>query len=247
MNRFFLNKHQFAGETVDFPADLAHQIVHVLRLRDGDTLEVLDNQGMVYQVEVMITNPEKKVSGKIIRSEPVVLNDSPSVALYFGLSNREKVEWILQKGTEIGVSEFHPFVSSRTLVQSPDLTDKKQVRWERIIREASEQSRRGYLPKLFLPVDFESAISVAKDANALCLIAWEQADAKNLILRQILANFEGDSVALFIGPEGGFSTDEISQAKTAGCQVVSLGEHILRMETAAIVFPALVLHELGAF
>jgi 16S rRNA (uracil1498-N3)-methyltransferase len=246
MNRFFLNKNQFSGETVTFPSDLAHQIVHVLRLGDGDTLEVLDNQGMLYQVDLMITTPEKQVLGKIIHTEPVVPDKRPSVALYFGLSNREKVELILQKATEIGVSEFHPFVSSRTLVQSLDLTDKKKDRWERIIREASEQSRRGYLPKLCQPLDFEGVISAAKNDHALCMIAWEQADTTKH-LRQIMANFDGESVALFIGPEGGFSAEEIKQAKTAGCHVVSLGDQILRMETAAIVFPALVLYELGAF
>lgn len=245
MNRFFLNKAQFSGDIVTFTPEIAHQIVHVLRLGGGDLVEALDNQGFVYRVTLNADAQEHHLTGRILDTEPVTSEPSIQVSLCFGLSNRDKVEWILQKGTEIGVSAFYPFVSARTLVQSTSLTENKLARWERIIREAAEQSRRGRLPILNPPVDFRKCISLATKKHGLCLIAWEEAAPANAAISHIIDTFKGDRIALFVGPEGGFSEDEISQAREMGCQVVSMGERILRMETAAIILPALVLHDLG--
>jgi 16S rRNA (uracil1498-N3)-methyltransferase len=161
------------------------------------------------------------------------------------MTSRDKVELILQKGTEVGVSKFSPFISSRSLVQSTALSDKRKLRWERIIREAAEQSHRGKLPALISPMRFKECLSANFDQHDLSLIAWEGAAATEGALRESLKDFEGLKIALFIGPEGGFSDDEIGTAKKAGCQVISLGERILRMETAALVFPAIVLYQLG--
>jgi 16S rRNA (uracil1498-N3)-methyltransferase len=143
------------------------------------------------------------------------------------------------------VSEFSPFISSRTLVQSTNLSEKKNIRWERIIREAAEQSHRGRLPRLNQSQRFEKCLSTACDGHGISLIAWEDEDVDQLNISQSLHGYDGSAVTLFVGPEGGFSHEEIKTAKALGCRVVTLGSRILRMETAAIVFPALVFHELG--
>jgi len=243
MNRFFLDKNQIVGNKVLFPLDISHQIRHVLRLDKGDQVAVLDNSGFVYQVKLELTPNQSSVQGiimdsKIEQSEPVV-----KLALCFGLTSRDKVEWILQKATEIGVSEFFPFVSSRTLVQSTSLSDKKQLRWQRIIREASEQSHRGCLPNLKPPMDYKDCVLSLVTRFDKCLLAWEKASPLAEYHRQLDKNARESSIGLFIGPEGGFSEEEVDFAQSKGCEVVSLGARILRMETAAIVLPAIILYQ----
>jgi 16S rRNA (uracil1498-N3)-methyltransferase len=244
MNRFFLDSHLIINDRVNFPENIAHQIIHVLRMDSGEVVEVLDGKGLIFQVQLDIDFDKKVVLGKILDRKPATTEPGISICLCFGMTSREKVELILQKGTEVGVSKFSPFISSRSLVQSTALSDKRKLRWERIIREAAEQSHRGKLPALISPMRFKECLSANFDQHDLSLIAWEGAAATEGALRESLKDFEGLKIALFIGPEGGFSDDEIGTAKKAGCQVISLGERILRMETAALVFPAIVLYEL---
>lgn len=246
MNRFFLSPANIKDQVVHFPGDIARQIRHVLRLGPGDVVEVLDNSGQVYRVRLELDPDGSQVTGRVQDSYEAETEPGYPLILYFGLTGREKVEWILQKGTEIGITTFQPFISSRTLVQSPEVSPKKQDRWERIIREAAEQSHRGRLPELKAPSAFTDCVLVAQEANGLNLLAWEAADPATQPMPQALKSYSGGAIGLFVGPEGGFSTAEVDLARSNGCQVVSLGSRILRMETAALVFPALVLYGLGA-
>jgi 16S rRNA (uracil1498-N3)-methyltransferase len=245
MNRFFVNPQAIKVQTVLFPEDVSHQILHVLRLHTDDQVEVLDNTGLIYLVGLKIDPESRIVNGIILSSQKADTEPDVTVDLYFGMTSRDKMEWILQKGTEIGVSSFQPFISSRTLVQKVDLSPKRQARWERIIREAAEQSHRGKLPVLSSLQKYRDSLATVDYDAQLSLIAWEGFDPGERELKSRLETFSGASIALFVGPEGGFSEEEIDQARSAGCQVVSLGRRILRMETAAIVFPALVLFSLN--
>jgi 16S rRNA (uracil1498-N3)-methyltransferase len=245
MNRFFLTKDLINNDEVHFPADVTHQILRVLRLKSDDIVHVLDNQGFIYRVILQIDAEKGRVLGTVVERTPVKTEPGVFITLYFGLTTREKTELILQKGTEIGVSAFTPVVSTRTLVQSDELTAKRRTRWESIIREAAEQSHRGRLPVLNAPQHYEVAIADAKEQHELVLIAWEGADPEQESLQKILDQAELTKIALFVGPEGGFSEEEIALARAKGCQVVSLGKRILRMETAAILLPSSVLFALG--
>jgi 16S rRNA (uracil1498-N3)-methyltransferase len=245
MHSFFIEPNLITEGQVIFPSDLAHQVLDVLRLVEGDQVEVLDNQGSRMLVELAYGETPKQVIGKILSKENATKNQMASVSLFFGLTSRDKTEWILQKGTEIGVTTFHPFISSRTVVQSTTLSEKKIERWKRIIREAAEQSRRNRLPEFHLPENYESCLCNAKAENDLCLLAWEKALFKTHYLSEILNSDKPASIAVFVGPEGGFSDDEVALATQQGITVISLGNQILRMETAAMVLPALILYELG--
>lgn len=244
MNRFFLESQLITDKGVIFPDTVSHQILHVLRLTSGNWVEVLDNFGFVYHVELVVSDDKKSVYGRIELKEMVTTEPAIRITLCFGLSKREKVELILQKGTELGVSEFSPFVSSRTLVQSLNVPEKKKDRWERIIKEAAEQSHRGRLPKLMMPQDFESCLMRVCPQNELNLVAWEGESTGKVTIKESLRGFDGTSLALLVGPEGGFSFEEIGFTKRTGCKVISMGDRILRMETAAILLPSLVLYEL---
>ncbi len=251
MNRFFLPENCFYEKKVVFPPEIIHQIFHVLRLRESDVIQVLDNQGFIHQVVLVMDKDEDSVSGVIMQTDRDMTEPRVEISLCFGMTSRDKVEWILQKGTEIGVAAFYPFVSSRTLVTSTELNMQRKSRWQRIIREAAEQSHRGRLPELKSPLKLANCFTVMNETHDLCLLAWEGVPPSwegrtpmRETLRQAVDEVKPASIALFIGPEGGFAVEEVDLARDAGCKIISLGPRILRMETAAIVFPALVLYEL---
>ena len=246
-HRFFMQGLPRNVSTIRFPDDIARQIRLVLRLKPGDRVLVLDGEGTSFQVQLTHLN-ERETLGKVLEIHTLESGLPAYIHLFFPLSKREKVEWILQKGTEVGVSAFHPFMSERTLVQKMEASEKKTSRWESIIREAAEQSRRVSLPDLFPSLAFGDAVQFAADQTDRILAAW--VGEEQSMIKGTLADLKGPaqsipSIAVFVGPEGGFSDREIDHLNAQSARTVSLGPHILRVETAAILFPALVLHELS--
>jgi 16S rRNA (uracil1498-N3)-methyltransferase len=163
------------------------------------------------------------------------------------LLKSDHFEWVLQKGTELGVSKFVPVISERTVITSPeDVKGRKLERWRRVIAEAAEQSGRGRLPVLGEVVKLQAAFN-GVDPHSLNLIPWEEQKEQGLgsLLRRKLKQGQTSPVNLFIGPEGGFSRDEIQAAESRGMIPVTLGKRILRAETAAITAAALVLSAAG--
>ncbi len=240
MHRFFVDPEILQGSRVILPTAQAHQIRNVLRLRVGSAILVLDNSGAEYEV-VLRQVDKQQVVGEAVAKRPSPNEPTVHLTLYQALMKRDKFEWVLQKGTEIGVSCFVPLVTQRSLVQDVDIKANKQARWHKIITEAAEQSRRGCLPELHPPQTLVQALAAHPPQPGL--IAWEDEDA--LTLRKALAGGERPShISLFIGPEGGFAAEEVEAAQAVGIQSITLGKRILRAETAALVASALVLHEL---
>jgi 16S rRNA (uracil1498-N3)-methyltransferase len=244
--RFFLKHIDSQSGKVVFPPDIAHQILHVLRLQSGDQVTVLDGEGKAYQVRLGAGDAEA-LTAEIMHGGEKTAILPLRLTLFFPLSKREKVEWILQKGTEIGLSAFRPFISERSLVQDPILPPKKAARWESIIREAAEQSGRAVLPVLHQPQSLSHIIaSGLKDMDidtALVAAVGQGVNTLPSQLDRLLRDRPDPSLALFIGAEGGFSEQELAAFKTVEFPLISLGDTVLRMETAAIIFPALVLYD----
>lgn len=243
MHRFFVDPGQVSGLIVRFDDDQAHQIRRVLRLRPGARVLVLDGLGLQYEV-LLEEVSGARVSGLAASRVAATGEPGARLTLFQSLLRREKFEWVLQKGTELGVSVFSPVITRRSLVRdAQDVTPEKLERWRRIIREAAEQAGRGLLPQLHSPMPFAAAAPEVM-VNDVGLIAWER--ESRMTIRDALRSREPvQDVALYIGPEGGFEMDEIEEAVEYGCIPVSLGPRILRTETAAVVGAALVLHELG--
>jgi len=147
MQRFFLPAECFTSERVSFPLETARQLYHVLRMRPGEALVALDNQGSQFQVELEQVAPSR-ASGRIVSRAAAGGEPWVRVALYVSLAQREKFEWILQKCTEAGAASFTPVISSRSRVQDRTEVEKKMGRWGKIVREAAEQCERGRLPEL---------------------------------------------------------------------------------------------------
>jgi len=241
-HRFFIPPENFSGQTILLPPTVQDQIVKVLRLDAGDQVELLDNRG---NAVLAVLEPDG-TGGLVARVEKAVLeNTEPRtfLTLYFGLTQREKLEWILQKGVEIGVCAFQPFISKRTLVRDKDSAQKKRARWEGILREAAEQSRRRRIPELHDPLDLDQTITQSLSQNDLTITCWVHERHKSL--DEVLTGRRLARIGLFIGPEGGFAPEEGEGMIAQHVQMVSLGSRVLRMETAAILAPALVLYQLG--
>jgi 16S rRNA (uracil1498-N3)-methyltransferase len=242
-NRFFIPTSDFDGEQVRLSREQAHQVSHVLRLKTGDTITVLDGTGQEYDVTLTAVSSTEAV-GRIAgqrraAGEPVV-----ELTLFQSLLAREKFEWVLQKATEVGVAQVVPVLTERSLVRVKRMEAGKLDRWRRIVAEAAEQSQRGCIPRLEQVRTFPEAMVQLPDFDR-CLIAapFQEAAA----LRDTLRGLGGTeaSIALLIGPEGGFTPEEVALAWERGAVPISLGRRVLRTETAAVVAAALVLYELG--
>ncbi|MCP4359238.1 MAG: 16S rRNA (uracil(1498)-N(3))-methyltransferase [Chloroflexi bacterium] len=238
MHRFFISPDNISAETVILTGEQARQIAYVLRMKTGDVLVVLDNVGWEYVVEITAVT-RHQITAQIQEKQTAVGEPSVHITLYMALLKRDKFEWVLQKCTEVGVGRFVPVVTQRSLVQDDHLKPNKLARWQKIIMEAAEQSRRGRMPTLAEPLKFGVAVT-GLDA-AVALIPWEK--AKDVGIRSALAGKTPISIALFIGPEGGFTPDEIELAQQYNVQPITLGKRILRAETAAIVASSVILYE----
>ncbi len=238
MHRFFVLPEQIGEEQVLLRGEQAWQICRVLRLGAGDEIVILDNLGWAYGVRLTAVSPQQ-VRGDILAKREAAGEPACRITLYQSLMKRDKFEWVLQKGTEVGVSRFVPLVTQRTLARNVGIKPQKMARWQKIITEAAEQARRGRIPELLPPLRWAEALA-GLEAD-VALIPWE--GAREPGLRQALAGKRPSSIALFIGPEGGFAREEVAAAVTRNIQPVTLGPRILRAETAAIVAAALILHE----
>lgn len=239
MHRFFVSGSWQVGDEVVLDEAQAHQISQVLRLRPQTPLVLLDNAGWAYEVALLQVD-KRQVRGRVVSRTPAPGEPTTQLTLYQALLKADKFEWVLQKGTELGVARFVPLLSERSVVQ--EVSQNKLARWERIITEAAEQSGRGRVPPLISPTPFAEAVTQLPP-DTLALIPYEQEKATPL--KTPLAALSRCPVTLFIGAEGGWSEAEVALAKRHGVQAVTLGPRILRAETAAVVAAALVLHELG--
>jgi len=237
---------------VEITGPLTHQIRNVLRLKPGDRVILLDNSGWEYQVELSEVRWER-VAGQILQKSLVASEPRTKITLYQSLLRARAFESVLQKCTEVGVVAFVPVVAARCIISSlEDIGEKKLERWRRIILEAAEQSRRGRLPVLRPALLLRQAWQEA-ERGGLTIVPWEEAgprepaQEKSNGLRSLLRGAQPRpfSVNLFIGPEGGFSPQEIDQGQRYGAFPVTLGPRILRAETAGLVAASTILYELG--
>ena len=244
MHRFFVSPEALEDDEVVMSKQQAHQIRDVLRLKAGQHIVVLDNHGAEFEAALTKVSRDQ-VRGRVVEKRRAVGEPDVKITLYQSLLARDKFELVLQKCTEVGVARFVPMITQRSLVREcGSITGKKLGRWRCIITEAAEQSHRGRILELESPVNLEQGLDKLKDAD-LAVIASPEAEAVGLgsCLRGQVDD-KPATVALFIGPEGGFTDSEIQRAHTSGAVPFSLGQRILRTETAAVVASSLILYEL---
>ncbi len=244
MRRFFFRPEERNGDTVTLDEAESHHVKRVLRLGVGDALELLDGSGALYVAEIV--NIEKQVKVVITSMHAEKDEDAPSLWVGQGLLKAKKMDSVIQKCTELGVTHFTPFISSRCQGR-PDTRQlqKKHERWLRIIEESCKQCSRSRKMVLENPVDFDRALQANTGLKReKKLLLWEEEQSVRLQDVGLGSGFDG--VQLLLGPEGGFSRDEIESSRRQGWQTVSLGQRILRAETATYASVAIVQHLLGS-
>ncbi len=268
MHRFFVPPDALRAQPVILTGDQAHQVRRVLRLRLGDRVTLLDGEGWAYDAK-LIALGETDARFQTVQRWQAAGEPAVAITLFQAMLKGERFGWALQKGTEIGISGFVPLVCERNVIDDLDAIDSanKRERWERIIQEAAEQSGRGRLPELLPAQLFAQAVaphaippaaaepsSVIPPAAAggteggrlLRLIPWE--GERVMRLRDALAGCNlaaGARIEVFVGPEGGFTEEEIALARRYGVRPVTLGPRILRAETAGVIAAALILYQAG--
>jgi 16S rRNA (uracil1498-N3)-methyltransferase len=251
MHRFFvapaLLTHPATTGTslITLPDRLAHQVRDVLRLGIGEQLVLLDNSGDEVLASVTKSN-RASVEVQVLDRRAGKSESLVRIILCQGLLKSARFEWVLEKGTELGVAVFAPILCRRSMAGLEDAGPSKQQRWHRIIQEAAEQCGRSRLPELLPARPLVHALNDIPP-GALALMPWEEEHGQTLREALVPAlNREGPrpiTVVLFIGPEGGLMAEEVTLAQRYGVQAVTLGQRILRAETAALATIANVMYE----
>ncbi|MGD9660958.1 MAG: 16S rRNA (uracil(1498)-N(3))-methyltransferase [Porticoccaceae bacterium] len=223
----------YTDQTLRYPGDAtlgkdaARHLVTVLRLKPGDAVCLFNGQGGEYRGEIIIADA-KQVVVRTTDYNPENRQSPLKTLLGIGISRGERFEWVLQKATELGVSEIFPLYTERTEVKlKGDREDKKHNRWQQVIVSACEQSGRNLLPVLHQPQPLNDWLGIDADIKLLLHHRSDQT-------LKTLANLRPETAALLIGSEGGLSENEICQGSEKGFQSLTLGARILRTETAPL-------------
>ncbi len=251
MHRFFVSPEVLSPfrANIMLPEKLAHQVRDVLHLSVGEQLVLLDNGGDEFFCTVTKTG-RVGVEGELVERRAGKQESPVRLVLCQGLLKSARFEWILEKGTELGVSVFVPTLCRRSMSGLEDAGPAKVQRWQRILQEATEQCGRSRIPEL-QPI--RPLLHTLKDIpqGAVALMPWEEEHSQSL--RDVLQNkrpigeimtSKSLTVVVFIGPEGGLMVEEVMLAQRHGVQAVTLGPRILRAETAALAAVANIMYAL---
>jgi len=217
---YFIGQFNWGDQVVKcLDTEIIHQIKDVLKIKIGEEVVLCDGKGkaVVVKLEKM---DKKSLEFSLINFLPAK-KDNKQVILCAAMLKRDSFEWLLQKAVEVGVDEIVPIISERTVK-----IGSNEKRWQKIIKEAAEQSERQILPKLNNPLSLKEAL---KTKNSKVMFF----DPSGIGVDKIKT--QDKNITVFIGPEGGWSDNEIQQAQTAGVEVINLGDNILRGETAGVV------------
>lgn len=248
MHKFFVEPSEIIEGIVTIEGEDVKHIYKVLRLKVGDVVNINDCNGTEYNAKLTSID-KKEVKAEIIETLDNN-NESPiKIVLYQGMPKATKMDYIVQKGTEVGINAFIPVNTERVVVNTSEF--KKLDRLNRIAKEAAKQSKRTIIPKVYEPVEFNDLLKKLVDYD-LIVVPYENAEnfgiknlAKNLNNVNRANSEEINSVAIIIGPEGGFEDSEIESLKEINAHIVTLGPRILRTETAGVVCASLVMYEFG--
>lgn len=244
MHHFFVEKENFTDGRVCISGEDYNHAVNVLRLNTGERVLISDHEGRDFIClveEKEETDRESRLRLKIEREAEENHELPAKVVLFQCLPKSDKLEFIIQKAVELGVSAIVPVASKNCVVKLDDKkTGSKLKRWRTIAESAAKQSMRSLVPAIHEPVSFKEAVELMEDYDVR-LIPYENEKGIDSICEAIVNFVPGRSIAVIIGPEGGFDRLEVSMAERHGIMPVSLGKRILRTETAAISILSLIM------
>lgn len=242
--RFFLEQAYTVGDEAVLSATDSRHLSRVLRVRLGDEITVV-SANRVFNAEVVGVGEEVRVR---LSEELEAYTEAPlDLILLQGLAKGERMEIVIQKAVELGVSKIIPVACERSVVRiSADKAAAKQARWQKIADSAAKQCGRTRLPEIAPPMSMAAAIDSLPEGCRV-IMPWEEADGDGvgMTMAAALREERPAAAAVIIGPEGGLTAEEADLAEKAGARLVTLGKRILRTETAAIVSVALVMYGWG--
>lgn len=229
---FFLDRSTIKKNRAFITGDEARHITAVLRRHVGDVLHLIDGEGWEYSA-VISDSSHQRVEVALIDRRPPAAEPARRIILGQALPKSQKMDYIVQKATELGVSTILPFCSSRSIVRlSADQLRMRRLRWQKIAREATKQCGRRLVPAIEKVLSFQDIVR-SEHENYLKIILWE--DEKRIGLKEVVSRSSHyNNIIVLVGPEGGFGAGEVELAEGCGYQPVSLGRHIMRTETASL-------------
>jgi len=240
MPKFFIPRENIDENKIKITGDDVQHISKVLRLNIGDKVEACDGMGNNYLAEISEVGKSEIFCGIISKTksdtEPPI-----RVILIQGVPKASKMDYIIQKTTELGICEIYPCDLKRCVAKIDNI--KKIERWQKIAKEAAQQSGRGIIPKVNELINLKTAIEILKNSD-ISFTCYECAQ-KNTLKKALSTVKEPKTVAFLIGPEGGFDQSEIEEIENAGIAVITLGKRILRTETAGEAVLSMVMYEIG--
>lgn len=245
MYKFFVTEEQIKDKKINIIDDDVNHIKNVLRLERNEEIEICNISSSTNYLCKIIELTNKNVECEIIKNIESNKESSVYLHIFQGIPKAEKLEMIIQKTTEIGVSEITPVEMSRCVVKLDDKSKaKKLLRWRKIAEVAAKQSKRDKIPIINMPINIKNIYEKISDYD-IVLVAYENEQTN--IIKDILKSIpkaETIKIAVIVGPEGGIDEKEIELLTQQGIQSVSLGKRILRTETAPIVLSSIIMYEL---
>lgn len=237
MTRLFVDF--YVKDDITLTGEDARYVSKVLRMRTGEEIDIVDKGPKIYRTVIRDISSDEvclEVKEELEdKSEPAC-----RVTLYQSVSKGERMDLTIQKSVELGVFRIVPVISERVIVKGDSINDNKIRRWGKIALEAARQSQRSIVPEVCEAKNFNEAVKEAGDYE-LALIPWE--DERGTTIKEIIKDKKAGSLAVFIGPEGGFEETEVQRAREQGIIPVSLGPRILRTETAGPAVLAMLTYE----
>ena len=232
MYHFFVSEEQINGENAYIEGSDVNHIANVLRMKPGEELLISVKGDWDYLCKIVDIETDR-VNLKVLES--MEQRELPvNITLLQGIPKSDKLEMIIQKAVELGVSEIIPVKTKRVVVK---IEEKKQAskvnRWNAIAESAAKQSKRSIIPKVFEPMSIDNALEIVNDFGVK-LIPYENADGIDKTRKILDSMDKTKNIAVFIGPEGGFEEAEVERIKNSGFEVITLGKRILRTETAGL-------------
>ena len=233
MQHFFVTPDQVKEDHIYIEGSDVNHMKNVLRMRAGEEVMVSDGNNRKYLCEVEGYEPDLAVLK--IQEKGVVDTELPSqIYLFQGLPKQDKMELIVQKAVELGVYQVIPVATKRSVVKlDAKKAEKTTDRWQQIAQSAAKQAGRGYIPEVHSVMTYKEAMEYARKLDVV-LIPYELAEGMEETKKMIRQIQPGQSVGIFIGPEGGFEIEEVEEAINAGAKAITLGKRILRTETAGL-------------
>ncbi|MEZ2719243.1 16S rRNA (uracil(1498)-N(3))-methyltransferase [Niallia circulans] len=233
MQRYFAKNEE---DTFFIQEDDYHHIVRVMRMDIDDEIYCVNSLQQAARCRIEKIS-ENEVIAKVVQWLEGEIELPVSVSIVSGLPKGDKLEWIIQKGTELGAFKFIPFIAARSVVKWDEKKGgKKLVRWNKIAKEAAEQSHRTMIPEVSSPISIKELIKLSEGYNVK-LIAYEEEarEGESSVLTKSLQSMtKGQSILAVFGPEGGLTESEVALLKEHGFMTCGLGPRILRTETAPL-------------